>query len=353
MITGLGDARIKKLVAYCGGAREVFSQKGSWLEKIPGIGAKIASTIKSQDVLQRAAKELEFAMKNELAVIPFTSKEYPARLKHCEDSPVVLYKKGNGTINPERCVAIVGTRNATQEGKMITEKLVEELAVSKATIVSGLAYGIDIAAHKASLKFNTPTIGCLAHGLDRVYPQLHLKTAEQMLDAGALITDFPIGTKPDRENFPKRNRIVAGMADATIVVEAAAKGGALITAELANSYNRDVFAIPGRVSDPNSEGCNNLIKHLKASMITSGADILRAMNWDIVAQPNKQNQTKLLIDLTEEQEKVVSVLRDQHHTIDRLSVLSELPMSKVASVLLELEFEGIVSNLPGKVYKLN
>lgn len=353
MIPGIGDARIKKLVAYCGGAKEVFEQKKGFLEKIPNIGQKIAASVSSKDVLNRAEKELLFARKHGVSVISFLDNEYPSRLKHCTDSPVVLYKKGNGSINPARSVAVVGTRNATREGKETTEKLVEELAKSGVTIVSGLAYGIDITAHKASLKFNTPTIGCLAHGLDRIYPQVHSSTAEKMLENGALITDFPIGTNPDRENFPKRNRIVAGMADATIVVEAAAKGGALITAELANGYNRDVFAIPGRISDQYSEGCNNLIKYLKASLITNGADVLRSMNWDSAEPTKKQSQTKLLVDLTDEQEKVVSVLREQNHTIDRLTVLSELPMNKVASILLELEFEGIVSNLPGKVYKLN
>ena len=353
MIPGIGDARIKKLVAYCGGAKEVFSQRKQFLEKIPSIGNKIAASVSSKDVLDQAEKELEYAEKHGVSAISFLDKEYPARLKHCTDSPVVLYKKGNGSINPPRSVAIVGTRNATREGKETTEKLVEELAKADVTIVSGLAYGVDITAHKASLKFNTPTIGCLAHGLDRIYPQVHSSTAEEMLETGALITDFPIGTNPDRENFPKRNRIVAGMADATVVVEAAAKGGALITAELANGYNRDVFAIPGRVSDQYSEGCNNLIKYLKASLITTGADVLHSMNWDSAEPTKKQSQTKLLVDLTDEQEKVVSVLREQNHTIDRLTVLSELPMSKVASILLELEFEGIVSTLPGKVYKLN
>lgn len=353
MIPGIGDARIKKLVAYCGGPKEVFEQKKGFLEKIPNIGQKIAASVSSKDVLERAEKELLFAEKHGVSVISFLDNEYPSRLKHCTDSPVVLYKKGNGSINPPRSVAVVGTRNATREGKETTEKLVEELAKSGVTIVSGLAYGIDITAHKASLKFNTPTIGCLAHGLDRIYPQVHSSTAEKMLENGALITDLPIGTNPDRENFPKRNRIVAGMADATIVVEAAAKGGALITAELANGYNRDVFAIPGRVSDQYSEGCNNLIKYLKASLITNGADVLRSMNWDSAEPTKRQPQTNLLVDLTDEQEKVVSVLRQQNHTIDRLTVLSELPMNKVASILLELEFEGIVSNLPGKVYKLN
>lgn len=355
LLPGIGDARIKKLVAYCGGAEAVFKESSTFLEKIPNIGKKIAASVKSDIVIKKAEQELAFAAKNNVDVLSFLSDDYPQRLKHCDDAPVVLYKKGKGSINPPRVVSIVGTRNATKEGISITEKLVQELASANVCVVSGLAYGIDIAAHRACVKFEIPTIGCLAHGLDRIYPQVHSSTAEKMLETGALITDFPIGTKPDRENFPKRNRIVAGMADATIVVEAAVKGGALITAELANSYNRDVFAVPGRVSDQYSEGCNNLIKYLKAAMITSGTDVLKAMGWDdqLDAKISPQPQQKLLINLTEEQEKVVDVLRQQSHTIDRLSVLTELPMSKVATLLLELEFEGIVSTLPGKVYKLN
>lgn len=354
MIPGIGDARVKKLVAYCGGAQEVFTQRKAVLEKIPNIGAKIAASVASSDVLRKAGKELEFAEKNQVDVISFLDSDYPQRLKHCADSPIVLYKKGNGSINPPRAISIVGTRNATREGKEITENLVKDLKAAGVTIVSGLAYGIDIAAHNASLKNNIPTIGCLAHGLDRIYPKLHERTAKEMLELGALITDFPIGTDPDRENFPKRNRIVAGMTDATIVVEAAVKGGALITAELANGYDRDVFAVPGRVTDTHSAGCNKLIKELKAAMITSAEDVLKAMRWDLKpSETRPQTQAKLLIDLTPDQEKIITVLREQNHTIDRLSVLAGLPMSKVAAVLLELEFEGIVGNLPGKVYKLN
>lgn len=354
LVSGLGDARIKKLVAYCGGAEQVFKQPKHLLAKIPTIGPKLVSAITSASVLERAESELTFADKNGVEVISFLDDAYPKRLKHCDDSPVILYKKGKGDINPSRVVSIVGTRNATREGKEITEKLVEELAAANVTVVSGLAYGIDITAHKASLKNNIPTIGCLAHGLDIIYPKLHTSTATEMLENGALITELPVGSKPDRENFPKRNRIVAGMADATIVVEAAKKGGALITAELASGYNRDVFAVPGRVSDTYSEGCNLLIKYLKAAMITSGNDVLKSMNWDIeTKQETPKTQTRLLIDLTPEQQQVVDVLQQQSHTIDRLSVLADMPMSKVATVLLELEFEGIVSNLPGKVYKLN
>ncbi len=353
-IGGIGDARVKKLVAYCGGAKQVFNRPTSFLQKIPNVGKVLSTAVASSDVLKQAEEELAFAERNNVKAISFLDNDYPQRLKHCDDSPIVLYVKGNGSINPNRCVSIVGTRMATRHGKEITESIVEQLAVANVTVVSGLAYGIDINAHRACLKFGVPTIGCLAHGLDRIYPKVHGSTATEMLQNGALITDFPIGTKPDRENFPKRNRIVAGMADATIVVEASAKGGALITAGLAFDYNRDVFAVPGRVGDEYSAGCHQLIMSNKAGLITSGNDILKAMGWDATMETKKpQQQTKLLIDLTEEQEKVVAVLREKEHTIDRLAVLSGFPMSKVASVLLELEFEGIVSNLPGKVYKLN
>jgi DNA processing protein len=353
-IAGVGDARVKKLVAYCGGAKQVFSQQRSFLEKIPNIGRKVANAVKSATVLKLAQEEMEFAEKHGVAVVSFLDEGYPQRLKHCVDSPIVLYAKGKGSINPAKAVSIVGTRNATRQGKEITEQIVQELSKVNVTVISGLAYGIDIAAHRACLKYNVPTIGCLAHGLDRIYPKVHTSTAKEMLELGALITDFPIGTNPDRENFPKRNRIVAGMADATIVVEAGIKGGALITAELAEGYDRDVFAVPGRVNDQYSAGCHKIIMNHKAALITSGEDVLKALGWDDEKGKTKpQAQTKLLIDLTEEQEKVVDVLRQQAHTIDRLTVLSGYPMSKVASILLELEFEGVVSNLPGKVYKLN
>lgn len=353
-VPGVGDARAKKLVAYCGGAKEVFSKPAYILSKIPSIGSGLASTILSAKVMHLAEAELDFAQKHNIRAISFLDEAYPQRLKHCIDSPLILYAKGKGNINPARAISIVGTRNATQDGKAFTETLVQELASANATIISGLAYGIDVAAHRACLKYDVPTIGCLAHGLDTIYPKVHKSTANEMLEKGALITDYPIGTNPDRENFPKRNRIVAGMADATIVVEAGIKGGALITAELAFDYDRDVFALPGRFNDTYSAGCNKLIKEHKAALITSASDVLKALGWDLTdTQPKHQPQTKLLIDLTEEQEKVVSVLRQQSHTIDRLTVLSGYPMSKVVSILLELEFDGVVSSLPGKVYKLN
>lgn len=350
----MGDARVKKLVAYCGGAKAVFKQSKTFLEKIPNIGAAIAGAVQSSETLKKAEQELEFADKNQVMVTSFLDDGYPQRLKHCEDSPIVLYSKGNGSINPPRAISIVGTRTATRYGKVMTENIIEGLSQSNITILSGLAYGIDITAHRACLKFNVPTIACLAHGLDRIYPAEHTNTANEMLENGALITDFPIGTKPDRENFPKRNRIVAGMADATVVIEAAVKGGALITAELANDYSRDVFAVPGRVGDIYSAGCHQLIMSNKAALATSAEDILKALSWNVDAKKSKpQTQTRLLVNLNPDQEKLVAILQEKPQRIDMLTVLSGLSMSKVALLLLELEYEGIVSNLPGKVYKLN
>lgn len=353
-IPGVGDVVAKKLIAYCGGVREVFSHSRSALEQIPGIGKVLAHSVKNGSVLRDAEKEFIKAQKLGVRVVSFLDDAYPHRLKHCEDSPLILYVKGNGDLNPERCVSIVGTRNATNYGKEITQQIVRDLAAANVTIISGLAYGIDITAHRSSLKYETPTIGALAHGLDRIYPSAHTITAKEMQENGALISDFPTGTKPDRENFPKRNRIVAGMSDATIVVEAAIKGGALITGEIANGYNRDVFAVPGRASDQNSAGCNRLILHNKAALITSGSDVLKAMSWDDdKSTKTPTTQSKLLIDLSPEQEKLVAELRKNEMRIDELAIACEYSMSKAATVLLELEFEGIVSSLPGKVYKLN
>ncbi len=344
----------KKLIAYCGGVKEVFSQSRSALKQIPSIGNVLASAVHGSSVMKEAEKELLFADKHGVQVTSFLDKTYPKRLKHCVDSPIVLYTKGPAELNPLRCVSIVGTRNATRQGKELTEKVVSELAEADVSVISGLAYGIDVAAHKAALKFGAPTVACLAHGLDRMYPKVHANVAKEIVEKGALMTDFPIGTNPDRENFPKRNRIVAGLSDATIVIEASVKGGALITAEIANGYNRDVFAAPGRVGDKYSEGCHRFIMQNKAQLITSGKDVIRAMRWDDEKTSKKASvQPKLLLDLSDEQEKVVNALREKELPIDQLTLQSELPMSKVATVLLELEFDDIVSCLPGKVYKLN
>lgn len=351
-VAGIGQVRARELVAYCGGPKEVFSKKKGELAKIPGIGSVVADAIATSNVLQKAEQELLACERHGVHTLTFLDKAYPQRLNHCSDAPILIHMKGNANLNPERTISVVGTRNATAHGKEITERIIEDLKLLQVSIVSGLAYGIDIAAHRAALKHGLPTIACLAHGLDRIYPPLHTATAKEMLEQGALITEFPLGTNPDKENFPTRNRIVAGMTDATLVVEAGIKGGALITANLAADYNRDVFAIPGRTTDVYSEGCHKLIRENKAALVTSAADIIKALNWDIEAPAIPTRQQRLLLGLTPEQEKVVEVLGESSLSVDQLTGRLGMSMSKVSALLLEMEFEGIVRSLPGKVYQL-
>jgi DNA processing protein len=319
---------------------------------IPGIGEVVSSAIVKSNVLKDAEREVIACEKQGISLITFLDKEYPQRLNHCNDAPILLYVKGEADLNPERVLSVVGTRNATTHGKDITAKIIEDLSGLNVTIVSGLAYGIDIAAHRAALKFGIPTIACLAHGLDRIYPPTHANTAKEMVAQGALISEYPLGTNPDKVNFPTRNRIVAGMSDATIVVEAGIKGGALITAELASGYNRDVFAIPGRTTDVYSEGCHKLIKENKGALITCAKDIITALNWDIPESAMPSRQQRMLLDLTPDQEKIVEVLGEKSISVDQLAGLCGMSVSKVSSVLLEMDFDGLIRNLPGKMYQL-
>lgn len=351
-VVGVGPIVAKKLIAYCGGPEEVFSKGPTFFERIPGIGKVIAKAVAQSSPLDEAKRDMDACMKQGIGIVTFLDKDFPQRLNHCADGPLLLFRKGKADLNAQRFIGIVGTRNATAHGKEATERIVEELAPLGATIVSGLAYGIDIAAHRAALKNGMPTIACLAHGLERIYPPLHASTAKEMLETGGLVSEYPIGTKPDRENFPTRNRIVAGMTDATLVVEAGIKGGALITARLASDYDRDVFAIPGRVSDVHSAGCNQLIKENRAALVTCAEDIIKALNWDLPDTGTPVRQQRLLLDLTPEQEQIVEVLRESALSVDVLAARSRMPMSKVSALLLEMEFEGIVRNLPGKVYEL-
>ena len=323
--------------------------------KIPGVGDFVAAQIKEEEALKRAEKEIAFIRKNGIKPLFFASKEYPERLKHCMDSPVLLYTKGRANLNPEKVISVVGTRNATDYGKSVCERIIEGLKDLDVFIVSGLAYGIDITAHKAALKNGLKTAAVLAHGLDKIYPSLHRKTADEMLENGALLTEFISGTQPDRENFPQRNRIIAGMADATIVVEAGKKGGALITAELANSYNRDVFAVPGNVGEKHSEGCNWLISRNKAALITCAEELIYMMGWEPVEKTGKKPvQKQLFVELTPEQKTLVDLLNENGQMgIDTICLKTAMSMSKAAAILLDLEFSGIVAVLPGKVYRLN
>jgi DNA processing protein len=354
MVKGIGDITIKTLLNHFGSAEEIFKAKKSHLQKIPYIGSKTADSILSQDSFARAEKELNFIEKYKINAIFINSDNYPKRLRNCHDAPVLLYFKGNANLNNQKIVAIVGTRNATAYGKAFCDNLIVGLQQHGLLVVSGLAYGIDIAAHQASINHHLPTIGVLGHGLDRIYPAVHRNIAEKMLGNGGLLTEFPSETNPDRQNFPKRNRIIAGMADATIVVEAAKTGGALITAEIANSYNKDVFAVPGRSSDEFSEGCNFLIKTNRAQLITRVEDLEYIMGWidNKVDQPKKQQ--KLLLDLNPEEQKIVDIIIEAGSIpIDNLQLKLNITQSKLAMVLLNLEMQSIIISLPGKVYRMN
>ena len=352
----IGDHLTKVLVSYCGSAEAVFEASPAKLLKIPGVGLKTIDQLNFKEALIRAEAELKFIEKNDIKTLFYTDAHYPKRLKNCPDAPALLYFKGEADFNQPRVINVVGTRNATDYGKQLCNELVEELKAYNILVISGLAYGIDVAAHKACVKMDVPTVGVLAHGLDRLYPAQNKATADKMLLNGGLITDFPSGTVPDRENFPKRNRIIAGLADATIVVEASLKGGALITAEIANSYNRDVFAFPGRVSDEFSGGCNFLIRNNKAALLTSAADVAYFLGWE---NPDNSKPTKaqlaLPIDLGKDEALIFDTIKQNAGQlgIDDLAIKTTLPLSILAMNLLNLEMQGYIRSLPGKTYSIN
>ncbi|WP_299580805.1 DNA-processing protein DprA [uncultured Sunxiuqinia sp.] len=354
LIPGIGCANAKRLMASLGGIPEIFKASKKQLLKVPNIGELKALKILESDVLGRAEAEISFIEKNHIQHAFYWDDHYPVRLKRCVDAPLMLYWRGNVNFNAEKIVAMVGTRNATSYGRAFCEELVEAMAQRGGyTVVSGLAYGIDVAAHKACLKYEVPTLGVLAHGLERVYPSLHRSVADRMLSDGGLVTDFISEVEIERTNFLRRNRIIAGLADATIIVESAEKGGSLVTADIADSYNRDVFALPGRSTDSYSKGCNQLIKSNKALMIENLDDLEYAMGWQQAIDRPSKIQKQLFVELTAEEQQLVDVLDVQEVYIDQLCSKVKMPMGKVSSILLALEFKGLVISLPGKMYKLS
>jgi len=354
LIEGIGDVNAKSLLAYCGSAKEVFAQKKARLQKIPGIGLKLAQSITSASpVLQRAEKEIRFIEKYKISPLFFADENYPSRLKFCSDGPVMLYYKGSTNLNASRVVAVVGTRRPSEYGKMVTEQLVNELSHLGILVISGLAYGVDILAHRTALDSGLDTVAVLGHGLDRIYPGSHDKTARRMLGQGGLLTEFMSGTNPDAVNFPKRNRIVAGLCDALVMVESKRRGGSLITATIANSYNKDVFAFPGRAGESLSEGGNGLIKQNRASLIESAEDLLYAMQWqDKKEKATKSKQISLRIDLSEDEQLVHACFEKKAAWhIDELCQQTQMPISKVSALLLQLEFANLIKCKPGKMYE--
>lgn len=352
-IDGIGDYLIKQVISYTGSAEKAFKTPKGKLMQIPGVGEVTAEAILNGKPFQEAEKELRRAEKESVELVFYMDKKYPSRLKSIPDAPSILYIKGNIDFENPKSVAIVGTRQATPYGKAQVEKIIQELAPHQPLIVSGLAYGIDIHAHKQAVKHNLPTIGIMGSGMDRIYPAAHRDTARKMFDLGGLVTENCFGTKPDAHNFPQRNRIIAGLCDALLVMEAAEKGGALITAEIANTYNKDVFACPGSIGETFSAGCNNLIKSNKAHLLTSVKDIEYIMGWD-AAKPPKKKASATLEGYEPDEQTVLKVMIDKKANvlIDELSWKANLPVSQLASVLLGLEFKGIVKSMPGKQYAL-
>lgn len=349
---GVGDVIAKKLIMHCGTAEAVLKEKKQNLLKISGVGSVLANAIVNQQNLNRAEKELDFIIKNSIQVTSLTDANYPKNLQHCFDAPYLFFSKGNIDFNQQRIISIVGTRKITSYGKDFLKKFFNDIKEYNPIIVSGLAYGVDIYAHQLALEHNLQTVAVLAHGLDRIYPAIHKKEAEKMQANGGLLTDFWSGTKPDRENFVKRNRIVAGLSQATLVIESAEKGGSLITADLANSYNRDVFAVPGRVTDAFSMGCNNLIKTNRASVLTSVKDLAYILNWEKEETQQKSVQKQLFIDLTDEETKIYDyLLKEGKQQLDIIALHCNYPIHKTASLLLNLELKSVARPLPGKFFE--
>ncbi|UYZ60023.1 DNA-processing protein DprA [Hymenobacter latericus] len=354
LLPGIGPLITRNLISYCGSAEAVLQAPQAKLLKIPGVGPGTVTALRNNAAaLGKAEQILRRAEKDGVQLLYYTRPNYPTRLRPVPDAPVLLYYLGTADLNHPRSLAVVGTRQATDYGREQTEKLVRGVAGYQPLIVSGLAYGIDIIAHRAALQEGLPTIGVMATGLDIIYPAAHRRTAEKMVEQGGLLTEFPFGTQPDKYNFPARNRIIAGLTDGTVVVEAARKGGALITAELALEYNREVLAVPGRLDQAVSEGCNHLIRNQQAVIYTSPADVEQVLNWDGALHHTPPVPALDPADFSADEFKLVQILQaHKERQIDELSWEAQLPINQVSTLLLGLEFRGVVRALPGKKFAL-
>ena len=352
LVSKVGAKTARNLISYCGGVKAVFEQSERELCRIPGVGRQIARNIKKREAFFKAEQEMRLLEIKDIKPLFYLDNDYPGRLKNFSDAPILLYSKGTVDLNAKRIVAVVGTRQPSPYGTSICEKLIEALKDYGVLVVSGLAYGVDITAHRKCLEVKIPTIGVLGHGLNHIYPAPHRQVAERMLENGGLISEYRYNTRPEKEFFPMRNRIVAGLCDALIVVETGKKGGSVITAKMANDYNRDVFAIPGRVGDKFSSGCNHLIKSHQAALLESIADLAYVMQWDERSN-TVGHQTQLFFDLTEEEKIIVDLLGKREAIgIEQLLLSAKIPNSTMAGNLLNLEFKGLVRSLPGNRYIL-
>ena len=351
MIPQVGDVQIGILLKHFGSAASVLSASAKALEEVPGIGTVRAASIRNCHVEQRVEAEWRFIQKNHIKVLVKGNQGYPSKLEHCMDAPHVLFYKGSSDLLNKRVVSVVGTRSPSQYGKDRVVELMAVLGQYNVMVVSGLAYGIDTVVHKEALNNTLETIGVLGHGLDQLYPHANKALAADMLQQGGLLSEFMQGIQPEKQNFPKRNRIVAGMADAVVVVESGSKGGSLITADIANSYNKDVLAYPGRATDPSSKGCNQLIRNHKANLITCGQDLVEFMNWAEDQHQSSKVQHAMKASLSDEENVILSII--SHHDpcpIDLLTNLSGLNPGLVSAHVLSLEMVGLITSLPGKLY---
>jgi len=347
----LGDRTAKKLIARLGSAAAIFKEKRQNLLKIEGIGALKLKGLLDPANFEAAEKEIEFIQNEQLETHYFLDDNYPEKLKHCHDSPILLFSKGNIQLNNRRIISIVGTRKITSAGKAFVEQFIEELSPLHPIIVSGFAYGVDIAAHRAAIDHNLQTIGCLAHGFDQIYPKVHARYVDEVLKNGGFFSDFWSSDKFDRNNFLKRNRIIAGLSEATVVIESAEKGGSLVTADIANSYNREVFAVPGRPGDKYSKGCNNLIKSNNAHLLSSAADLVYMLGWKL-EEEIKPIQQQLFIDLDNEEQQIYDHLKEKGKSqLDTIALYCDFPTFKAASILLNMELKGVIRPLPGKLFE--
>lgn len=351
-VEGVGDIVAKKLIHHCGSAEQVFSAKKKQLFAIDGVGEMLYRNLQNTSVFSLAQSELDFIENQDIAFTFYQEEHYPERLKHCIDGPVVLFQSGAIALQQQKLISIVGTRQVTSYGTDFCRKLIEDLAPLNPVIVSGFAYGVDIIAHQAAIDCGLQTVGVLAHGLNQIYPKIHQRYIAKMEQNGGFMTEFWSDSSPERENFIKRNRIVAGMSEATIVIESAEKGGSLITANIANDYNRDVFAVPGRSSDKYSQGCNNLIKTQRAHLLTSAADIVYILNWELETKTPKPVQKQLFVSLDSEEQKIYDFLQTNgKELLDSIALECEFPIFKISSLLLNMELKGAIRPLPGKLFE--
>ena len=354
LLPKIGPRLARNLVSYIGSIEGIFKEKKSLLEKVPGIGKLIAQGFSADEALKLAEQELKYIEEKDISWCFYLDSDYPHRLKECEDSPIVLYYRGKPCFNAPKVVSIVGTRNSTEYGEELCNKLVHGLAEEfpNALIVSGFAYGIDICAHRAALNAGLNTAAVFGSGIDRIYPSLHKKYLKQVLEQGCTCSEFPSTKKPDPGNFVSRNRIIAGLADAVVVVESGVKGGSLLTADMAQSYNRDVFAFPGRIDDTFSKGCNQLIRNNQAALIESYKDLILQMRWD-TKEKQKPVQKSLFNELDTEELEIAQFMKKNSITLNELAKNLDQPLSKISAHLLNMEFKGLVKALPGNAFRLN